>query len=277
MGKKRARWRGRSAWQAYVSEASKGQHANFRQLHAAFQALPPEEVQRLRLKTQLASDAAAGHKVRRVWPFRNWLAKATAAAKQTQRRSQWSRRQVLMDNGQRLDQTITDTLAAKASPEEAVAAAERPARFDAAMLRQAQVAIAAYRENEGLHAQRLFMEAAPASAASHDGALVPYPCSHLHAFDFDPDSAALAEHTLSVAKATSRTGNLGMALKMDWTKRVATIKQDGLQQLPGLSKEERLANQCMHAGLCLCSTEGKTLKRFVDNFLTRVLKAACPF
>ena len=278
--KKRARRRGRSAWQAYVSEASKGQHANFRQLHAAFQALPPEEVQRLRLKAQLASDAAAGNKVRRVWPFRNRLAKAIAAARQKQRRSQWSRRQALMDDGQRLDQTIADTLAAKASPEEAVAAAERAARFDAAMLRdagrQAQAAIAAYRENEGLHAQRLFMEAAPAAAASHDRALVPYPCSHLYAFDFAPDSAALAEHTLSMAKATSRTGNLGMALKMDWTRRVATIKQDGLQQLPGLSKEERLANQCMHAGLCLCSTEGKTLKRFGNNFLTRVLKAACP-
>jgi len=276
---KKARRGGRSAWQAFVSETSKGQHADFRSLHAAFRALPPEQVQRLRLKAQLASKAAAGSRVRRVWPFRNRVANAIAAARQLQRRRQWSRRQAMLDDGQRLDQIISDTLATKASPEEAVAAAERAARFDATMLRaagqQAQTAIAAFRENEGRHAQRLFMDAAPGSAANHEGAFVPYPCNHLHAFDFAPDSAALAEHTLSVAKATSRTGNLGEALKVDWSRRVATIKHDGLPQLPALSKEERLASQCLHAGVCFCGAEGKALKRFGNNFLTRVLKAEC--
>ena len=182
-------------------------------LHAAYQELPPEEIERLRTKARVLSEAVDGTAVRRVWPFRNRFNKAVVVARQKQRRIQWHRRRDLQGDGQVLDQIITDALASQATPEEMVAAASRSARLESAMLRDAgraaEVTLASFRGLEGQRATALCEEAMLATKSLHHGAFMPFPCNGLRAFDFAPDSAALAEHTLFAAKATARQGNQG--------------------------------------------------------------------
>ena len=180
---KRNRRRARSAWQCSVAERSKGSHADFRVLHAAYQELPPEETENLRTKARLLSEAADGTAVRRVWPFRNRFNKAVAVARQQQRRIQWHRRRDLQgdSDGQVLDPIITDafaTQAAQAPPEEMVAAASRAARFESAMLRDAgraaEATLASFRASRG---------SAPQPSAKKR-CLPPNPCTMAHSYLF---------------------------------------------------------------------------------------------
>ena len=80
---------------------------------------------------------------------------------------------------------------------------------------------------------------------------------------------------MTFATEQKHVSNVGLALKIDWQRRMGIIAQRGLPLfLPPRAKAELRAEQWRMAGECLCGAGGGKLRSFC-NTLMRLIKFQC--
>lgn len=276
-GKQKRRVHGRTAFQAFVAEASAGTKADFKALYRRFQDLPDDERKRFSKAAAVSRTCARSTSERKVKPFGMSLQAAARCARLRRKSALWQQHRSAMSEAVRVKTICSQILASGADAQSAVRQATSEARFDQMQIRQRDEACAqTLKEFRKTHttaeseAAASLVSAMPSLAAG----LVRSPMASGHAFDFAPDSAAWAQQVLSFASKKPRA-NVSAALLMDWERRTRTISQAGLEPLPAETKEEKIANQCRVAGVCVCNERGKMLKNFCARLLSQCLKVRC--
>ena len=258
----------RSAWQAFVHEVSQGSKANFKDLHKAYQELSHDELQRLRDK---AARACRPNRLRASSnAFGMTVAKAVSRVRAKKQKQLWLRRSPGVDDGSKLRALCQSVYADKLSHSEALERAGRETRFEQARLRalhqEQEDALMSFSSGAGnaplLEAMR-DLQVTPEQAPSFTS----FPAQGLTAVEFAPDVGTAAESLLSLAKQHHLSSNFSAALTMDWQSKIDTIMHAGLPPIPDTSREQKQADLCRLAGVCLCSPEGKVLKSFCFKLL----------
>ena len=94
------------------------------------------------------------------------------------------------------------------------------------------------------------------------------------AWAFAPDVSTQCEKVMTFATEQNQVSNVGLALEIDWQRRMGIIAQRGLPLLPLRAKAETRAEQCRMAGECLCGAGGGKLRSFCIA-LMRLIKSQC--
>jgi len=92
---------------------------------------------------------------------------------------------------------------------------------------------------------------------------------HVHVVAATPKDI---EHALFWAAGNSKSQSLGPAMEKYWNESHTTVMHDDKLAVDDPDEE----TECYDAGVCLCSPEGKKLKRMANKFLAYA-KLICPF
>ena len=274
VGKKKARRHTRSAWQAFVSVTSRGRRADFRSLRAEYAALSDEEKAKyVRL--------AAGTRARRPEDRGGAVAKpfglnSRAVARRLSRQAlRDAARRRLGGSSDAGSAGMSTALAVSGLPfDKLLTAARADARMERAVARSDEVAaektLAEYREKGRSKVDDL-LGSQLAPLAPFAPALQPVPMESVTTFEVALDTARVAEAAVAAA-VTYPSAQIGAALDIDWSRKTETISGAGQPAIPDLPKAEQKAAECRACGVCLCSDDGQTLKRFTSCLLDRGLK-----
>ena len=265
---------GRTAFHAFASEAPQGTRANFRALHDQFRSLPPHERSRFERMAEGTHTAPKQGKHTKQRPFGLTRYEVSARVQQRHRRAQWERLQRGCSEEERLESLCRDITIGKVTSEHAIGQAVQEWLWQQKQQREESV-VAAEELAQWEKSQRGVIDATVAELGLAQGTRPEdfqcSPCSSGIALEYAPDSAATAALVLSFMRK-SRGSNLGAALELDWQRKTRIIGDAGLATIPDKTKKERDADQCRLAGVCLCSAEGKVLKRFGVALLNIGLK-----
>ena len=95
-----------------------------------------------------------------------------------------------------------------------------------------------------------------------------------YAWEFAPDVSTQCEKVMTFAAEQNHVSNVGLALEIDWQRRMGIIAQRGPPPLPPKAKAETRAEQRRMAGECLCGAGGGKQRSFC-NRLMRLIKFRC--
>jgi hypothetical protein len=261
----------RSAWQCYVHLSARGRRADFKSLHQSFAQLSASRLAELQEKARAACFHPGGKQGVRKNPFKDPLRAAVDAATRRRRVAHWLRRRQGLTDAQRLEAVLSEAFAKDPSAEQAVQAAGAEARFEQSRAleqnRARSASLRAFQQSEAGRGAVSTLASTGALQPGSEGQFAPFPFPDAVAFDFAPDTAAVAEGVLLACRQPGVFENLAGALSLDWVRRTQTICQSGLEPIPDKPKGDRQADRCRIAGQCLCSDEGRLLLRFSNKFL----------
>lgn len=269
---------GRTAFQAFAAMTWSGRRDELKEVRQQFKALSGEERQKYDCMSADARHAKHRGASGQVRPFGMTAAVVRHKAELRRKVAWWQKHRSSLSEVERVKGIYMDVVSSGAALGEAAQQAVREYKYDQRQRRERGEAeartVASFREAQRASSLNKLLALAPSARAFKEH-LIPSPWRTGMAFDFAPDSATQAEEILHFAKA-NRQSNLEHALEMDGAKRRSTITQGSRPPLPPESKSEKAATECRLAGVCLCSTEGKRLKSFCRQFLSKAISKLCP-
>lgn len=276
--KAKRRCHGRNPFQAYVADKSQGAVANFKALHREFRLLSPAERQKYETMAKNSARAPKPQGGARSRPFGLSLSDAARRAKKHCKVALWRKHRSTLSEAERGRKIFAEAMGAGATPEEAVRQAVCEFRFESQQERAQEEgdrqAVAMYAEENKSVIESALSGVGAAVSMDAEG-FFRYPFRNAQAFEFLPRSANLAARALSFAKAKPASA-MHTALEMDWRRRTSLVDAEGAALIPDPTRQEKALQECLVAGVCLCSPEGKVLKRFCSHLLAKGFKAACP-
>lgn len=259
----------RSAWHVFVSENAGGRPATDPALSLQYKNLTKLKKDRLQVRADKSNETAdkEGPRRRRLQQFRQ----GSSSLVQYTHRQTLAKRRASLPTEERLSQIIKDVVSTRRPFEETLRLAKRARRQDAAQVRELdkkdELAVVQFRDENIVRNKEALVSVCPASAR-HQQDLASVPLQGCSSFDWLPPAVGMAADAVSLANDATKLSNLGIALKLDWARRVATVGSDSMPPLP--EPPQAPGHKCRMAGECLCSEEGKVLNAFTVKVLSFV-------
>ena len=273
------RRRRRSAWAEYVAEASMGVRADFRELAIAYSRLPLHELKRLHEKAAHSNTYNLRRPNRGPQRGKHARQSARLAARRQREEALWGLARDDLKDASKVASVLSRMVAEGYLAEDFVASAVREASAESERRRQQErrdeELVNRFRAEHQAEIESLpVVSALKAVAPGID--FLPRASQGLVCAEFVPDVATTSARALHAAKRHFATSNLGSALEMGWSRRNAMVES----QSTDADKEDGAADAevvswCYKFGVCVCSDEGKDLRKFCNAFLNKVLKAGC--
>ena len=267
----------RYAWHAYINESVAGERADFASLAAAYRGLSAAEKLRLQARAKVSSVPRA-HRGKKWRVFKDPQRVNRAKAEAARQAQRWAQSRHLSD-AERMDALISAVVSRTDSGGDVERQAGRLARLASAGARQEQ------RDLEGRVSKFRCDEASSAAsslgphAASPDLAqafqdFAPIPLRGAQAWGFAPDIAPKVEGALDLVTRHSHKTNLGGALDLDWSQRIAPVQPPPPppEGCPAPARGRGRVSRCLELGECCCSEDGKLTHSVYKKVCDQVIK-----